>query len=303
MNEVSMKPSYIPRIPADVPRIYHDEFIANYQAITKGTNRLLLFAADHKIEHLNTDFYGPDIHPDALDPHHLFNIASKAPIGAMTTHLGLIARYAKQFEHINYMVKLNGKTNSLAKTKHDPISLLLSSIDEVVAFKQTSGLPIRGIGITLYIGSEYEGTMLVQAAHAIYHAHQYGLLATVWGYLFNGSHTTHDVERHTAGIAGLANSLGADFVKIKPIDSAYMTIVTQAAGNTQVLCAGGNQLDTATLLEQTYQQLKTGNTAGSAIGRNIFQHSLTHAVSICEALALIIYENKSAQEASKKLLL
>ena len=48
-------------VPADVPINYEQIFIENYKTITKDTGRLMLFAADQKIEHLNKDFYGKNI--------------------------------------------------------------------------------------------------------------------------------------------------------------------------------------------------------------------------------------------------
>lgn len=293
-----MKEKYIPIIPADVPEAYRNDFINNYTAITKGTDRLLLFAGDHKIEHLNTDFYGPTIDADALNPQHLFRIANNQSLGVFATHLGLIARYGHQYPNINYLVKLNGKTNSLAQSKHDPISSTLWSIDEVVQFKKVSGLPIRAIGFTIYIGSAHENSMLAQAAHAIYHAHQQGLVAILWGYSYTASESSTDIGQRAAGIAGVANALGADFVKIKAIDHKYLPLITATAGNTRVICAGGQQIDSATLLRQTHQQLDAGTSAGCAIGRNIFQRSLPQAMAIADALAALIYKNASLQEAT-----
>src|SRR5437762_5492017 len=112
-------------VPADVPEKKHDIFTKNYAAITRNTGRLFLFSCDQKIEHLNNDFYGPDIHPQALHPEHFFRIASQGSIGAMATHLGLIARYAKQYPDINYIVKLNATTNLIPLEQHDPHSTLL----------------------------------------------------------------------------------------------------------------------------------------------------------------------------------
>ena len=42
------------RVPADVMPESRDEYIANYLKATRGTGRLMLFACDQKIEHLNT---------------------------------------------------------------------------------------------------------------------------------------------------------------------------------------------------------------------------------------------------------
>ena len=141
-------------IPADVPLSAHEAYREHYSALTKDTGRLFLFAADHKLEHLNNDFFGPGIDVAAQTPEHLFELASKAPIGALATQLGLIARYGKQYPSVNYVVKLNSKTN--LRTDPDPFSPQLWSVDDVVAFAKESQLPIRGIGLTIYLGSSSE---------------------------------------------------------------------------------------------------------------------------------------------------
>ena len=119
-------------IPADVPSSAHQEYQKNYTTITTSDGRLFLFAADQKIEHLNNDFHGRAIHPDAASPEHLFKIASTSPIGAFATHLGLIARYGKQYPNIPYIVKLNGKTDLVNSKYTDPISEQLWSVDDVI---------------------------------------------------------------------------------------------------------------------------------------------------------------------------
>ena len=48
-------------IPADVPNDVLNEYLSNYDEITLGSERLMLFAGDQKIEHLNDDFYGDGI--------------------------------------------------------------------------------------------------------------------------------------------------------------------------------------------------------------------------------------------------
>ena len=49
------------RVPADVMPEARENYIENYMKATRGTGRLMLFACDQKIEHLNKDFYGEGI--------------------------------------------------------------------------------------------------------------------------------------------------------------------------------------------------------------------------------------------------
>jgi DhnA family fructose-bisphosphate aldolase class Ia len=286
-------------VPADVPEKKHDTFIKNYNAITRYTGRLFLFSCDQKMEHLNDDFYGPTINAQAIHPEHLFRIASQGNIGAMATHLGLLARYAKQYPTINYIAKLNGTTNIIPTEQQDPMSSLLWTVDDVLEFKHNNNkLMIAGVGVTVYIGSEYEAEHLAQAASTITQAHSEGLVTIVWMYPRGKAVEQETNPNLIAGAAGVALSLGADFAKIKSPDSteiltssAHLKIACAAAGNTKIVCSGGKMIEPQAYLTQLYEQIHNGDTAGTATGRNIFQRSLAESIALTHAIAGIVYDN------------
>ncbi len=279
-------------LPADVPLYAHQQFRKNYMLLTRNTGNLFLFAADHKIEHLDKDFHGPAITKAAHDPHHLFSIAQKGTIGGMATQLGMIARYGNQYPSITYIAKLNSKTNIIPRNQKDPYSTLLWSVDQVLMLNH---LIIPAIGITVYIGSEFEDIMLAQAAQEINKAHRHGLVTILWVYP-RGKAVQKEHEMHLlAGAVGVANALGADFVKIHAPDAQdqatrmeQFAFITEAAGNTKVVVAGGTFKKPEQLITEVQQQMKHG-TSGAAIGRSIFQHSLTDAIQVTNQLATIIY--------------
>jgi DhnA family fructose-bisphosphate aldolase class Ia len=288
-------------IPCDVPPAAREEFIKNYEAITRTTGNLLLFAGDQKMEHLNTDFYGPGIPAQVNNPEHLFTIASKGNIGAFATQFGLITRYATQYPDINYIAKLNGKTNLIPASNQDPFSQLLWYVEDVVEAKLRNNLNIRGIGFTLYLGSQYEPDMLTQASQAVYHAHQFGLVAILWVYPRGKSVTNEKDANVIAGAAGVAACLGADFVKLnvpegKDIKTRAENLkqAVAAAGNTKVICAGGPKVDTATVVQEVRDQMTIAGVAGCAIGRNIYQQSLTDAIATTHALAAVVFGGKKS---------
>jgi len=72
-------------VPLDVPPQRREEYIDNYLKITKESGRMMLFAGDQKVEHLNKDFYGEGISPEDGDPEHLFRIAERGRIGVFAT--------------------------------------------------------------------------------------------------------------------------------------------------------------------------------------------------------------------------
>ena len=295
------------QVPLTVPEKLHKQYLKNYSTVAPN-GRLFLFAGDQKIEHLNQDFYGKGISKQDASPQHLFEIASKSRIGAFATQLGLISRYAGNYRKVNYVVKLNSKTNLVPISQEDPLSENLNTVEQVVEFKQTSKLNIVGVGYTIYIGSEYEAEMLEEASEAIYEAHKNGLLAILWVYP-KGSSVKNEFDANIiAGAAGVATCLGADFVKINPPkstdDSSSAKLLKQAtlaAGNTKVVCSGGKTISPTNFLEELHNQIHIGGTSGTAVGRNIHQKNLDEAIKFCEAVAAIIIDDSSVENAKNLL--
>ncbi len=252
-------------VPLSVPQKNKKFYIKNYLAATKNTGRLFLFAGDQKIEHLNQDFYGPDISIQDATPKHMFDIASKGNVGAFATQLGLITRYGQDYPNVNYIVKLNGKTNIVPVDQKDQVSLAITTVDEVMEFKNNSKLEIVGVGYTIYLGSEQEAIMLSQAAQIVYQAHKNGLLAVLWIYP-RGKHIKNQNSAEIiAGAAGVGACLGADFIKVNPPEAPNPALMgkllkqaTLAAGRSGVICSGGPQESPDILLEALYQQIHVG---------------------------------------------
>lgn len=298
-----MKDSPTVVIPGDVPDHMSSTFMHNYLTATQASNRLMLFAGDQKIEHLNDDFYGPGIAPDDASPEHLFRIASRANVGVFAAQLGLIARYALDYPPVPLLVKLNSKTHLVKTKQKDPLSRQLHTVSQVVKFARQTRLPVVGIGMTVYFGSEYEAEMLQQAAQAIYQAHQAGMLAVIWAYP-RGQAVKDEKDPHLiAGAAGAAAALGADFVKVnfpkskQPLEDLKEAV--QAAGNTKLVCAGGSSQPPKQFLKQLYDQIHVSGAAGNATGRNIHQKPLDQAIRFCNAISAITLDNATVEEAWK----
>jgi len=293
-------------IPADVPPAKKELFIKNMQTLCKNSEHLFLFACDQKIEHLHDDFNpdDDDIPEEAIDPEHFFKIGSSGRIGALATQLELIARYAPQYPTIPYIAKLNSKTNLIPDNQKEPLSSPLWNVKEAVHLIEENNIPIIGIGITIYLGSEFENKMMHFAAKSIFEAHKNGLLAIVWMYP-RGKAIDDDSDPHLlAGAAGAANALGADIVKIKPPRASQEKTVEQelqeivaAAGNTRVICSGGSKIAATDYLKQLHSFIHNGDLAGTATGRNVFQNRLPEAIAMTKAIAAIVYDNASLKDA------
>jgi fructose-bisphosphate aldolase/6-deoxy-5-ketofructose 1-phosphate synthase len=290
-------------IPGDVPNGSINEFINNYDLVTQGSDRLMLFAGDQKIEHLNKDFYGEGIHEDDNEPEHLFKIADAAEIGLLATQLGLISTYGSDYPEVPYLVKLNSKTNLVKTAQRDPLSPTLVDVEQVVDFKKNSGLEIVGIGYTIYLGSEYEHIMLREAAQAVYKAHQAGLLSVLWIYPRGQAVKDEKDPDLIAGATGVAATLGADFVKVNApkkdgVAGAELLIqAVKAAGKTKVICAGGSSTDPKAFLKSLHDQINIAGVSGNATGRNIHQKSFEEAVRMCNAISAITIHDKSVEDA------
>ena len=291
------------KVPLDVPEGMRDVYLANYNLITQGSGRLMLFAGDQKMEHLNDDFYGEGIPADDGDPEHLFRIASEGKIGVFAAQLGLIARYAMDYPDVPYLVKMNSKTHLVGVSQKDPVSRQLWSVGQLVDICAEKNVKIAGIGYTIYLGSENEAEMLAEAAALINDAHFHGLVTVLWIYP-RGKAVKDEKDPHLiAGAAGVAACLGSDFVKVNApkkdgkSGAELLQEAVQAAGRTKVVCAGGSSTSEEKFLSELYDQIHVGGAAGNATGRNIHQKSLAEAVKFCNAIYAITVENKSVEEA------
>nr|QNO55649.1 fructose-bisphosphate aldolase/6-deoxy-5-ketofructose 1-phosphate synthase [Methanosarcinales archaeon ANME-1 ERB7] len=290
-------------VPLDVPKAAQEDYTKNYLAITRDTGRLMIFAGDQKVEHLNDDFFGEGIHLDNSDPEHLFKVASQVKIGVFATQLGLIARYGMHYPGVPYLVKLNSKTNLVKTTQSDPISQQWLDVQQVVDFRNNSGLNILAVGYTVYPGSEYEAEMFRQAAQIVYNAHQYGLITVLWMYP-RGKAVADEKDPHLiAGATGISACLGGDFTKVNyPKKEGYepaeiLKEAINAAGRTKVICAGGSSVDVGSFLKRLHDQIHISGAAGNATGRNIHQKSLKDAIRMCNAIYAITVEEASEEEA------
>lgn len=295
-------------IPKTVPKSKHREYLKNWQIATRGTGRMMMFAGDQKVEHLNDDFVGSGIPKEAADPKHYFQIAKEANIGVFATQIGLMAAYADICPKAPLIVKVNSKTNLIKEDVRDPFSNRWLPMEDIIDFKKDSGLNIIGVGYTVYIGSAYEADSFGQAARICYKAHQEGLLVVLWMYprgkalKGRGDNDTHLL----AGGAGVGLCLGADFIKIaypyknhsKKTTKDYQEVVT-AAGRSGIICVGGHKKDEKEFLNILHDQINISGTRGCAVGRNIYQRPLDEAIRMANAISAVTLYGYSSEDAYK----
>jgi len=293
------------RVPVDVPAEMRDTYVESYMAATQGSGRLMLFACDQKVEHLNDDFHGEGIAAADGEPEHLFRIGDQGVIGILAGQRGLVAKYAADYPDINYLVKMNSKTHLVKTSQEDPYSPQLYDIKTVLDLRD-NGVNVVGIGYTIYIGSEYESQMMMEAAQLIADAHSLGMIVVLWMYP-RGKAVAAEKDAHLiAGAAGVAVSLGADFVKVNPpagTDAAtsaeLLKEAAAAAGRCGLVCAGGSTVDAKTFLTQLHEQIHVGGAVGNATGRNLHQRDLDEAVRLTKAISAITMGDYDADRALK----
>ncbi len=288
------------KIPLSVPKSKRSEYRNNYKLATGGTGKMLLIAGDQKIEHLNDDFFGPQISKEDSSPEHLFKIANATKGAVLATHFGLVSRYGEQYKNIPYIIKINGKTNIGPNDEKDSSDCWLK-INDIVNFKKQSNLNVVGIGYTLYLGSKFESKMMAKISQAIFEAHKNGLISVLWIYPRGKNIKEEDIHTISGG-AGVAACLDTDFVKLKypygaknnKITAEKYTEVTKAAGRTKVICVGGSMRLSKEMAATTRDQLEISNTHGLAIGRNLHQRPLTEAIKLASDLKSIIHGKKKS---------
>ncbi len=297
------------RVPADVSAEAREIYIDNYLKATRGTGRLMLFACDQKIEHLNDDFFGEGIDASDAEPEHLFRIGAQGVCGVLAGQRGLVAAYAADYPDVNYLVKMNSKTHLVttsqdpAKHQDDPYSPQLYGIETVLDLRD-NGVNVVGIGYTIYIGSEYESQMMAEAGQLIADAHANRLLVVLWMYP-RGVAVANEKDAHLiAGAAGTALCLGADFVKVNPpkgdesgSSAEKLKESSMASGRCGLVCAGGSTVEADVFLQQLWDQIHVGGATGNATGRNIHQRSLDEAVRLTKAISAITLGDWSVSDA------
>lgn len=275
-------------IPRDVPVAKQHDFIERFSLLTKGTERVLIFAGDQILEHLS-----------GVSPDRYFTLSKTQQAGALATHYGIIVRYAQDAsfdssQKIPLIIKMNGKTN-LKASDQDPESMQLILWQAVVELIQNAPLTIAGVGYTIYLGSTHEAAMLTEAATLCFEAHQNGIPFIAWVYP-RASHITHLTASMLAGAAGVATSLGADIAKLSlPAQHEFnfddFKKIRQAAGNTKLIYAGGSVETPERILAQMHYLLSNNFCDGFAVGRNIINRPDHEQQKIIQALADLIYKN------------
>ncbi len=268
-------------IPADVAPELYQTYLNNYLVATKSSGKLMLVGGDHEGEYKQTN----------TDPEFMFRVAKKANIGVFSTLPEHLLYYGMDYKELPYVIRLSN--NADTQTNNNQISTL-------VRFKKENNVNIVGIRYKITFGKQDELSMIQEAAKAVKQAHQYGLLAIIWGEFEQKSLQNMTQQQLFVHAAQVATFVKADFLKIsytKQIEERDFQEAMQYTGRTKIVFAGGEMTEAKTFLTTVHKQLHTFHASGTATGRNIENRSFDEAVRLCNAVSAMTFDNTSLQNA------
>ncbi|GMO01240.1 3-hydroxy-5-phosphonooxypentane-2,4-dione thiolase [Parageobacillus thermoglucosidasius] len=160
----------------------------------------------------------------------------------------------------------------------------------VTSVKEAIRHNVIGVGVSVFIGSDYETQTVTNLAHVVTEAHDYGL--PVLGITAVGK----ELEKRDARFLSLASrvvaEMGADIVKTYYCDD-FEKVTSKCP--VPIVIAGGPKFETIReALEITYNAMEQG-AVGVDMGRNIWQSP--NPTAMIKAIHAIVKKNYSVNEA------
>lgn len=163
---------------------------------------------------------------------------------------------------------------------------ITTSIEEAIR------LNVSAVGISIFVGSDYEKDSLLNLAKVVDEGEKYGI--PVMAVTAVGRELEKRDARYLALCCRIAAELGAKIVKTYWCENFEK--VTEGCP-VPVVIAGGPKVDNELqVLEFVWDGMQKG-AIGINLGRNIWQSE--HPVAMIKALRAIIHENKNVKEAEE----
>lgn len=238
--------------------------------------KVLLLAYDQGFEHGPVEFDHRNV-----DPVFILSLAESGPFTGVIFQEGVAAKYYDpKINKIPLIVKLNGKTSY--RSGEEPYSPRLCSVQKAIE------LGAKGVGYTIYVGSEHEAKMMAEFSAVEDEAHRAGLVVIAWMYprgkKVEGKEKTQETVAYAAR---LALELNADYVKTYYTGSTEsFRWVVESAGKTGVLSQGGAKKPWDQM-ETEVKEIMAAGARGLAIGRNVWQAK--EPAKISEKLATLVW--------------
>ncbi len=182
-----------------------------------NTGYLSILPVDQGIEHTAGASFAPN--PKYFDPENIIKLAIEGGCNGVATTLGNLGLLARKYAHkIPFILKLN----------HNEMLSFPDTVDQIAfaSVSQAYNMGCRGVGATIYFGSQESNRQIVEISKAFKHAHDLGMFTILWCYLRNPKFKTDKQDFHLAAdTTGQANHIGAtieaDIVKQKLPETNY----------------------------------------------------------------------------------
>lgn len=296
-----------PEVLSNLKKLYENGRLAN-------TGYLSILPVDQGIEHSAGASFAKN--PMYFDPENIVKLALEANCSGVASTLGVLGLVSRKYaDKIPFIVKLNHNELLTFPNKHDQI--MFGQV------QQAFDMGARGVGATVYFGSQESNRQLQEVSRAFAEAHRLGMFTILWCYVRNPGFSINGVNFEAAAdITGQANHLGvtieADIIKQKlpennagykalnsggssygkldermyselvtdhPIDMAKYQVANCYMGKIPLISSGGasGENDLKEALITAVINKRAGG-SGLILGRKAFQRSMSEGVSILNAV-------------------
>ena len=175
-----------------------------------GTGYVSILPVDQGIEHSAGASFAKN--PDYFDPEKIVELAIEGGCNAVASTFGVLGMVSKKYaSKIPFLVKIN----------HNELLSYPNTFDQVMfgSVERAYNMGAKGVGATVYYGSEESNKQIVEVAKAFEKAHDLGMFTVLWCYLRNPAFKKDKDYHGSADLTGQANHLGvtiqADIIKQK----------------------------------------------------------------------------------------
>ncbi|HCI03319.1 MAG: class I fructose-bisphosphate aldolase [Candidatus Peribacteraceae bacterium] len=175
-----------------------------------GTGYVSILPVDQGIEHSAGASFAKN--PDYFDPEKIVELAVEGGCNAVASTFGVLGMVSKKYaDKIPFLVKIN----------HNELLSYPNTFDQIMfgSVERAYNMGAKGVGATVYFGSDESGRQIVEVAQAFEKAHDLGMFTVLWCYLRNPAFKKDKDYHGSADLTGQANHLGvtiqADIIKQK----------------------------------------------------------------------------------------
>jgi putative autoinducer-2 (AI-2) aldolase len=181
------------------------------------------------------------------------------------------------------ILRVSGGTSVIGQDLANEV--ITTSIEEIIR------LNVAAVGLSVFVGSEYERQTLENLALLINECEDYGI--PVMAVTAVGKELEKRTARYLALCCRIAAELGAKVVKTYYCDEDFEKVTNGCP--VPVMIAGGPKCETELeVFEFVYDGMQRG-AIGVNLGRNVWQNP--HPVAVMQALNAIVHDNATPKQA------